>query len=37
MLKKIWDGIKSIVTLESKDKTTSNSLMVNRSVITNKN
>ena len=37
MLKKIWDSIKSIVTLKSKDKTTSNSLMVNRSVIINKN
>ena len=39
MLKKTWDGIKSIVTLKSKDKTTPNSKikMVNGNIITNKN
>ena len=36
-VKKAWDGIKSIVTLKSKDKTTPNSLMVNGNVVTNKN
>ena len=36
-VKKTWDGIKSIVTLKSKDKTTPNSLMVNGNVIINKN
>ena len=36
MLKKAWDGIKSISTLKSKDKITPNSLMVNGNVITNK-
>ena len=35
--KKTWDGIKSMVALKSKDKTTPNSLMVNGNVITNKN
>ena len=37
MLKKTWDGIKSIVALKSKDKTTPNLLMVNGNVIINKN
>ena len=37
MLKKPWDGIKSIVTLKSKDKTIPNWLMVNGNVIINKN
>ena len=36
-VKKTWDGIKSIVTLKSKDKTTPNSLMVNGNAITNRN
>ena len=36
-VKKTWDGIKSIVTLKSKDKTTPNSLMVNENVIINNN
>ena len=35
--KKTWYGIKSMVALKSKDKTTPNSLMVNGNVITNKN
>ena len=34
---KTWGGIKSIVTLKSKDKTTPNSLMVNENIITNRN
>ena len=37
MLKKTWDGIKSIVVVKSKDKTTPNLLMVNGNVIINKN
>ena len=36
MLKKTWDGIQSIVTSKSKDKTTPDWLMVNENVITNK-
>ena len=36
-VKKNWDGIKSIVTLKFKDKTTPNLLMVNGNVIINKN
>ena len=36
MLKKTWDSIKSIVTLESKDKTAPNLLIVNGNVIINK-
>ena len=35
-VKKTWGGIKSVVTLKSKDKATSNLLMVNGNVITNK-
>ena len=35
-LKKTWDGIKSVVTLKSKAKTSPNSLLVNRNIITNK-
>ena len=36
-VKRNWDSIKSIVTLKSKNKTTPNSLIVNRNVITYKN
>ena len=36
-VKTTWDGIESIVTLKSKDKTTPNSLMINGNVIINKN
>ena len=37
MLKKTWDGIKSIVIMNSKDKTAPNSVIVSENVITFKN